>query len=58
METPFVHGSSDDVVCDIVTTISGGIDRTNRTIERENSAFAKKKLIQKLIQEIICERMS
>ena len=28
METPFVHGSSDDVVCDIVTTISGGIMTT------------------------------
>lgn len=28
MENPFVHGSSDDVVCDIVTTISGGIMST------------------------------
>lgn len=25
---------------------------------RENSAFAKEELIQKLIQETICERMS
>ena len=26
--TALVHGSSDDVVCDIVTTISGGIMTT------------------------------